>query len=245
MTGVLPRRPDPDASVLERVVEVLRGRREDLAAPRGRRLLGAIAASAVIAIALWWLLKPGPEPVEASLPFAPRVTAPATNPSATRDDPETSASVGSERSSSTDLVVHVAGEVQRPGLVTVPSGARIAEVLAAAGGPTLDAQIHALNLAAVVVDGQRILVPHRDQVEVAAVAVAGEDSGRGDGSSTVSINTASAEELDSLPGIGPALARAIVAYREDHGPFLGAQDLLEVPGIGPAKLAALEDLITW
>ena len=80
---------------------------------------------------------------------------------------------------------------------------------------------------------------------LAAVAVAGEDSGRGDGSSTVSINTASAEELDSLPGIGPALARAIVAYREDHGPFLGAQDLLEVPGIGPAKLAALEDLITW
>lgn len=209
-----------------------------------RQILAGVAMVVAATIAGWWLLRPGPDPVEASLPFAAPVTAAAPTASTSTPPGVTDPSDGVSAVGEASLVIHVAGEVNTPGLVRVGRGARIADVIEAAGGATIDAQIHALNLAAVVVDGQRVLVPHRDEVDVVAEPIGNPESETSD-AVVVAINTATLEELQRLPGIGPALARAILTHREDHGAYGGPDDLLEVPGIGPAKLAGFVDLITW
>ncbi len=129
------------------------------------------------------------------------------------------------------VVVHVAGLVAHPGLVTLPAGSRIAEAIAAAGG-LLDRAEVTVNLAAVVVDGQQIVVGPG----VAPGASAG-------GAQVLSLNTSTASELETLPGVGPVLAARIVAYREEHGPFDAVEDLLSITGIGERMLATLRDLV--
>lgn len=129
------------------------------------------------------------------------------------------------------VTVHVSGAVVRPGLVTLPSDSRVADAIVAAGGATSDAQLGALNLAATVGDGTRLVVP--SAVEGSPVA--------GDG--RVRLNSASATELQGLPGVGPVLAERIVAHRETVGSFETVEDLLDVPGIGEAKLAAIRDSV--
>ncbi len=118
-----------------------------------------------------------------------------------------------------------------PGLVTLAADARVADAIVAAGGATPDAQLGALNLAATVGDGARLLVP---SVEVGVV-------GQADG--LVRVNSAGVGDLEQLPGVGPVLAQRIATYREDHGPFDVVEDLLSVPGIGEVKLAALRDSV--
>ena len=140
------------------------------------------------------------------------------------------------------LRVHVAGAVVSPGLVEVPLGAVVAEAIEAAGGPVAGAALDAVNLAAPLQAGDRVYLPTEAEVVQGAVptpAAAGENA-----AGQLALNTATVPELERLPGIGPSLAQAIAAYREEHGPFQQAEDLLAVPGIGPAKLEAIRDLIS-
>ncbi len=131
------------------------------------------------------------------------------------------------------IVVHVAGAVQRPGLVTVPSPARIADVIAAAGGAGPGADLGGLNLAATVSDGDQVVVP-----------MPGEGSPAGGGAMQgIDLNHSSAAELEKLPGVGPVLAARIVDFRESNGTFETVEDLLDVGGIGEAKLEAMRDAI--
>ncbi len=136
------------------------------------------------------------------------------------------------------LRVYVSGEVRQPGVVSLAPGAIVEEALAAAGGPLVSADLTALNLAAPVQAGQRIHVPRQGE---ATATPASSSAAAAPG--LINVNTASAPELERLPGIGPVLASNIVAYREAHGPFRTPEDLLAVPGIGPAKLSQIRELI--
>ena len=131
------------------------------------------------------------------------------------------------------IIVHVSGAVERPGLVTVPSAARVADVVAAAGGAKSGADLGELNLAATVRDGEQIVVPMPGEVS----------PGSGEASRGIDLNRSPAAELEELPGVGPVLASRIVEYREANGPFSEIEDLLDVGGIGEAKLAAMRDAI--
>jgi len=195
-------------------------------------IAGALAVIAA-AGAVWWALRaPDPPPVESILPAAESVTIATPAPTTTVPTP---------------MVVHVDGAVNRPGVHELAPGARVIDAVAAAGGTTADADEHRVNLAAPVVDGQRLWVPAVGEEEPTVVAGSGGDGGGGGtagdvGSGPVDVNQADETRLQDLPGIGPALAAAIIQYRTDHGPFGTVEDLLDVPGIGPAKLAQLEAL---
>jgi competence protein ComEA len=154
----------------------------------------------------------------------------------------TSTSLATEIPASTaleSLVVHVSGMVLSPGAVHVPPGGIVADAVAAAGGLITGASVDHINLAAPLSTGEHIVVPGVDH---GAASVAGAIGG-GDTGGPVSINNATAAELESLPGVGPVLAERIVAFRSQNGPFDVVEDLLEVSGIGEAKLAALRDLV--
>ena len=151
------------------------------------------------------------------------------------------------------VTVHVAGAVAAPGVVTLPSGSRVVDAVAAARGMTAQADPDRMNLAAPITDGARIFVPLIGQPDVATLPVEGdlggaasESDGTGAPSPTnpVDLNAATAEQLDALPGVGPATAAAIVSHRETHGRFKRAEDLLDVRGIGEAKFDALRTLVT-
>jgi competence protein ComEA len=143
------------------------------------------------------------------------------------------------------VVVHVAGAVARPGVYPLQPGARVVDAIGAAGGTGPDADLDPLNLATRLSDGDRVFVPHRGQAPPAVIGPGPSgDAGSGDSSGPIDLNSADAEELETLPGVGPATAQAIIAWREQHGPFRSVQDLLQVRGIGPAKLEALRDLVT-
>ena len=142
--------------------------------------------------------------------------------------------------SAAGATVHVVGQVRTPGLVELDDGARIADAIELAGGPTDTADLHRLNLATEVADGMRIEVPAIGDPPVAAPLVTPSVGGAGDaGDGPVDVNSATAEQLEELRGIGPALATAIVEHRDEHGPFASLDELTEVPGIGPAKLDAV------
>lgn len=134
------------------------------------------------------------------------------------------------------VTVHVSGAVAEPGLVGVIEGSRVADVIAAAGGSTAGSDLSSINLAAPVRDGDRVVVP-----EAGSPPAVGAVSAEADG--WVRLNTASAGELEALPGVGPVLAARIVAHREAFGPFAEVEDLLDVAGIGEAKLAALRESV--
>jgi competence protein ComEA len=134
--------------------------------------------------------------------------------------------------------VHVVGQVTNPGLYELPAGARIMDAVAAAGGFTPTADQTNLNLAQVVEDGQQIVVAAQGAV-TAAGAAPGVGTG-GTAGGTVDLNTADATALETLDGIGPALAQRILAYRAAHGGFRTVNDLQNVTGIGPKKFAAIK-----
>jgi competence protein ComEA len=134
-------------------------------------------------------------------------------------------------------LVHVAGAVQRPGVYRMRDGERIQDAVRRAGGARRGADLNAINLAAKVADGQQVVVPRR---VTAGAAQAGTAAEAGTPSQPpVSLNTATAEQLDTLDGVGPATAQKILDWRREHGGFRSIDDLGEVPGIGPKKLAAL------
>jgi competence protein ComEA len=131
-------------------------------------------------------------------------------------------------------LVHVAGEVRRPGVYPIAAGARVIQAIRRAGGPTPKADLSALNLAAMLQDGQQVLIPARVPRGAAAAA-----AGAGERSGPLSLSSATAEDLESLDGIGPTLAERIVEWRTAHGGLASVDQLLDVPGIGPARLDAL------
>ncbi len=142
------------------------------------------------------------------------------------------------------VVVHVAGAVTGPGVYRLQAGARVHMAIDAAGGAAADADLDGLNLAALVADGQRIYVPVVGEVDPAAVPSAPPGSADVDvPAGPLDLNRATATELETLPGVGPATAAAIVDDRERHGPFASVDELDRVPGIGPAKLDALRGLV--
>ena len=149
---------------------------------------------------------------------------------------------GVETGGTGELLVHVVGAVRSPGVVRLPAGARVVDAIEAAGGVREDAQTDQLNLARLVADGEQVRVPVVGEVVEAGPSAgpgAAPSAGGTSGSGLINVNTASAEELERLPGIGPALAERIVSHRQAHGPFASLDDLTDVPGIGRAKLEAL------
>jgi competence protein ComEA len=149
----------------------------------------------------------------------------------------------------TRLVVHVVGAVKRPGLYRLAEGARVADAVERAGGATAAANLAGLNLAAPLVDGTQVLVPAAVEMTNGGVpAESGAPEGTGDAllapTQKVSLATATAEQLDELPGVGPITAQKILDHRTEHGPFRSVDDLDAVPGIGPARIEQLRDLVT-
>lgn len=215
-------------------------------------VLAVVAMVAVLVAAGVWIMATGTDGLDAGgedafrLPFT--TTTGGTVPSGAVGAGPSAGAGGLTTLSA--LVVHAAGAVQQPGVHRVPNGARVTDVLAAAGGPTPDADVDRLNLAAVVSDGQRLYVPRVGEVAPPA-AVAPDGSGAASSSAgpggglpvPIDLNQATEAELDELPGVGPSTAAAIVAHRVASGPFRRVDDLLDVRGIGPAKLEAMRDLV--
>lgn len=200
-----------------------------------RIVVGAVLAAGA-ALAALWLTRAPADPVEATLPFA-----------------STTVSLAPATSSTTEaavVVVHVAGAVAAPGLHELAPGARVADAIAAAGGLAPNADGARLNLAAPVTDGERVYVPAVGEgppPPVVGGSSGGGGAGTGDGSmpaGPVNLNTADEAALDSLPGVGPATAAAIIEHRDKIGGFTSVDQLLDVRGIGEAKLEALRDLVT-
>lgn len=188
-----------------------------------RWILAAGVALASVVAGVWWGRGVQPTP---DLPRAP-ITATTFAPTA---------GTGAET-----IVVHVSGWVASPGLVAIPSGGRIGDALAAAGGVRPGASLDNINLAQVLGDGQQVLVPGPgDSTAAGNEVLASEAPAEG----PIHLNSATASQLEGLPGVGPVLAERIVAHREDTGPFQQVEDLLEVSGIGEAKLASIRDLVT-
>ncbi|MCK7642010.1 ComEA family DNA-binding protein [Corynebacterium sp. P6145] len=201
----------------------------DVAFPRPRLHVtlrqGVIALAAVGVLLFGWLVFRAPEPPHPVSPSPPAV--------AVAQVPDGVRVV--DRAAEEPIVVSVVGAVENPGLHELPAGSRAADALAAAR-PLPDADTRHINLAARLVDGMQLTVPEPG----VAVPVAG-SPGPG---MPVPLNSATAEQLESLPGVGAATSAAIIAYRTEHGGFAAVGDLVEVPGIGPAKLARLEGLVS-
>lgn len=222
----LPQRPETEPAHVRPRIEI----------PHVRVLVTIAVAACVLLV--WWLLSGRPQ---ASEPVAPLVFA--ETPGASKAAPEAS---GAQAASATGqkLIIDVVGKVRSPGIVTVPQGSRVYEAVEAAGGLKGRVDTTSLNMARVLVDGEQILVG-LDPVVVpgaAAGAAPGVASGAAAGAK-VNLNTATAEQLDTLPGVGPVTAQAILSWRADNGRFGSVDDLVDVKGIGDATMAELRDLV--
>lgn len=148
------------------------------------------------------------------------------------------------KGSGKDFIVYVSGAVNKPGVIIVPAGVRVLDVIDRSGGLLPVADTTKINMAQIVKDGMQINVPIRVST---GNATAGASSPGVSGHATsgkININTADAQELDKLPGIGPAIAEKIIQYRETNGSFKESSDLKKIPGIGESKFDKLKDQIT-
>ncbi len=217
--------------------------------------VAALLACALVAGLVWYRVGVGGAGASESSGAA-RTAAEATRTSAsastTRPSNATSSATGAAtraKGGSTELVVHVAGAVVRPGIVRLRTGARVVDAIEAAGGARPEADLDQLNLAAKVADGQRIGVgiPGRPATAVGATgaAAAGStDGSTGSGTGLLNLNTATQAEIEALPGIGPVLGAAILRERDERGGFRSVDELRSVRGIGEMRFADLRDLVT-
>jgi competence protein ComEA len=187
--------------------------------PPRQLALCVLALVAVLVLAGWYASRGGP----AAAPAAPAAIA--------VHDADAEGGGGS-------VLVHVAGAVRRPGVYRLRAGARVDDAVGRAGGPKPRADLTQVNLAAKVEDGRQIVVPRR----AAAAAPAG-GAAPAQPAVPLNLNTATLEQLDELPGVGPATAQKILDYREEHGGFGSVDELGEVPGIGDVRLASLREQV--
>lgn len=161
--------------------------------------------------------------------------------------------IGGEALSETTIVVHITGEIIKPGIIELKENARIADAIDAAGGVTTQADLNEVNLAFVLSDGQKIYIPNKSEKEKNSKKtyitsecgnnVIIEDNLQELKSQKVNINEANKEKLEELPGIGPSIAQKIIEYRNQIGKFTSIEQLLEVSGIGEAKYAKIKDSV--
>ncbi|MEU8263596.1 helix-hairpin-helix domain-containing protein [Micromonospora sp. NPDC048999] len=200
---------------------------------RGVRALAVVAAVVVLVAGVWaWRSRPQAEPV--------RPVSTATAPDEAQPTPAAPAGASGE------VVVAVAGKVRRPGLVRLPAGARVGDAVEAAGGALPGVDVALLNPARKLADGELILVgvtapPGAAGQPGAAVGPAVDGAAPG---GLVDLNTATSDQLKTLPGVGPVLAQRIITHREQHGPFRSVSDLRQVSGIGDTRYEQLKDLVT-
>lgn len=142
------------------------------------------------------------------------------------------------------VLVHVAGAVANPGVVELTDGARVLDAVARAGGAVDDADLTAVNLARVVVDGEQIVIPRVGEVPPVTSGASAGGASPGNATGLVNINTADAATLETLSGVGPAIASRIVAWRDENGPFRSVDELLAVSGIGEKTLDGFRDQVT-
>ena len=197
------------------------------------RVLAVVIGVPLVGWGAYVLVRSPEPPVEASLAYASSV------PSV--DAMVSASSLPDPADAAPTITVHVAGQVTSPGVYRFATGSRVVDAVRAAGGATTSAELDSVNLASLVEDGQQIYVPTFGERPSGGVSSTSPSAGV---RLPVDLNRATAEELDQLPGIGPTTAAAIVAHREEYGPFATTEGLLAVPGIGPAKLATLAGLIT-
>jgi competence protein ComEA len=209
----------------------------------------AVLVAAALGFLAWWSVRAA-DPGElvttgAATPVTtdvePLVSGP---PGPSPPGPSDPGPVPSGSSAGPDVVVDVAGKVRRPGIVRLPAGSRVVDALEAAGGARRGVDLTGLNLARPLVDGEQVLVGVRAVAGVAPSAAAAGPGAAEGAAPMVNINTAGAEELDTLPGVGPVTAAAILQWRADHGAFSAVEELLEVSGIGDATLAEIAPFVT-
>ena len=223
-----------------------------------RRILLLVAAAAVVlGVGAWGLLSSRSRPSDPELVVSGSPLAPGRTPSGQTAGSDATSTPTTQHIAT--VFVQVAGEVVRPGVYEVSADARVFQVLLDAGGTTAQADRDAVPLAAPVVDGARIYVPAKAAEgaargpggstsdpgvapEVTAPQVSGSD--RASGTRKVSLNHATAAELDTLPGIGPSTAERIIVFRQTQGGFTSVEQLDEVPGIGPAIMLKVRDLVS-
>lgn len=159
---------------------------------------------------------------------------------------ENSDSEGTNEANASTLFVHIAGSVKNPGLYELPQGSRVSDAVSAAGGMSEDANTSSVNLARQLTDGEQIIVASNEDILAATETGTsnGSPSGQVSSQGKVNINTASAEELMTLDGVGEATADKIIAYRQENGPFARIEEIKEVSGIGEKKFEAMKDAIT-
>src|SRR3954471_7634215 len=200
----------------------------ELVLTRRRVLVGALMAAVVVLVGTRFLLHGPSASVALERPIVGSAGA----------SPSAPAAVSSR------LVVYIVGAVGRPGLYRVASGSRVADAVARAGGLTRRADPAGVNLAAPVADGEQLVVPARLSVAVAGAQGAPVDGvGGAAPAGPVQLSVATAEQLDTLPGIGPVTAGKIVEYRTAHGAFRSVEELDEVPGIGPSRVEQIRGLV--
>jgi competence protein ComEA len=234
-----------------------RDRLDDLAAdpPSPGRVALVLVVVAVVALVGWRVLAPPPAPPELELPLAQPAAQGSRAADAAGAEPAGGGSEGgpagpSATVPSAEVVVHVVGAVAAPGVQRLPTGSRVIDAVEAAGGAAPDADLSRVNLAAVLADGQQVVVLRPGEAPPIAAGADPSGPGASDGASSggdgalVDINRASAAELEELPGVGPATAEAIIAHRDQNGPFASVDDLLDVRGIGEVKLEQLRDRAT-
>ncbi len=205
----------------------------DRLASLSRRELVALAVVVVVTLAggAVWYVRSLPRPVDVvRRPGAVGLAQPVAAPTATP--------------SPSSILVHVAGQVRRPGVYEFGEGDRVIDAIDAAGGVRGDAALDELNLAAPLTDGSQVLVPGRSAAAAAPIGEGSTTSGAADATTAkINVNTADAAELEELPGIGEVLSQAIVDYRAENGPFSSVDELEDVSGIGPAILEDVRDLV--
>jgi competence protein ComEA len=187
---------------------------------RRRALAGALLLAALLVLAGRHLLRAGTPTVPPPAPIVAEKRSAATSPK---------------------LFVHVVGAVRRPGLYRLGEGSRIADAVKRAGGATRKADMSLVNLAAPVSDGVQVVVPRR--AAAASQGGAATASTPASTSGPVQLSTATLEQLDALPGIGPVTAQKILDYRQENGGFASVDELDAVPGIGPARMEELREVV--